>query len=110
MFWYFHEYEAANRDSIKVRKPTEGAQWEQDAKDVVKVDATPSEGHGVLQRERPGRTSARDAADRPARPKVDKKATDILIQMPNGLVISGEHARRSHVPEAFFPRDELMLA
>ncbi|KAL5085415.1 hypothetical protein Trisim1_010525 [Trichoderma cf. simile WF8] len=53
---YKDEYEAANRDSIKVRKPTEGAQWEQDAKDVVKVDATPSEGHGILQRERPGRT------------------------------------------------------
>ncbi|KAL7906763.1 hypothetical protein GGI35DRAFT_93680 [Trichoderma velutinum] len=32
------EYEAANRDSIKVRKPTEGAQWEQDAKDVSKVN------------------------------------------------------------------------
>ncbi|KAL7933493.1 hypothetical protein V8C35DRAFT_304562 [Trichoderma chlorosporum] len=33
-----HGYEAANRDSTKIRKPTQGAQWEQDAKDVTKVD------------------------------------------------------------------------
>ncbi|KAL6790030.1 hypothetical protein J3E68DRAFT_94692 [Trichoderma sp. SZMC 28012] len=59
------EYETANRDSINVRKPTEGAQWEQDAKDVVKVD---------------------------------KKATDILIQTLNGLVISGEHAKSLRSP------------
>ncbi|OPB39824.1 hypothetical protein A0O28_0096710 [Trichoderma guizhouense] len=59
------EYETANRDSINVRKPTEGAQWEQDAKDVTKVD---------------------------------KKATDILIQMLNGLVISGEHAKSLRSP------------
>lgn len=54
------EYETVNRDSIKVKKPIEGAQWEQDAKDVAEVD---------------------------------KKATDILIQTLNGLVISGEHAK-----------------
>ncbi|UKZ74441.1 hypothetical protein TrVFT333_002110 [Trichoderma virens FT-333] len=30
------EYEVANRDSINIRKPTEAAQWEQDAKDVAK--------------------------------------------------------------------------
>ncbi|KAJ4857563.1 hypothetical protein T069G_08460 [Trichoderma breve] len=59
------EYEAANGDSIKVRKPTEGAQWEQDAKDVTKVD---------------------------------KKATDILIQTLNGLIISGEHAKSLRSP------------
>ncbi|KAF3060211.1 hypothetical protein CFAM422_011466 [Trichoderma lentiforme] len=61
------EYETANRDSIKVRKPAEGAQWEQDAKDVVKVD---------------------------------KKATDILIQTLNGLVISGEHAKSLRSPRS----------
>ncbi|KAK4075010.1 uncharacterized protein Triagg1_4674 [Trichoderma aggressivum f. europaeum] len=32
------EYETANRDSIKARKPAEGAQWEQDARDVAKVN------------------------------------------------------------------------
>ncbi|KAK4060366.1 hypothetical protein Trihar35433_10230 [Trichoderma harzianum] len=61
------EYETANRDSINVRKPTEGAQWEQDAKDVVKVH---------------------------------KKATDILIQTLNGLVISGEHAKSLRSPRS----------
>ncbi|KAL7960271.1 hypothetical protein V8C34DRAFT_277439 [Trichoderma compactum] len=59
------EYEAANRDSIKVGKPTEGAQWEQDAKDVFKVN---------------------------------KKAMEISIQMLNGLVISGEHAKSLRSP------------
>lgn len=59
------EYETANRDSIHIRKPTEGAQWEQDAKDIVKVD---------------------------------KRATDILIQTLNGLVISGEHAKSLRSP------------
>ncbi|QYT04023.1 hypothetical protein H0G86_010960 [Trichoderma simmonsii] len=59
------EYETANGDSIKVKKPIEGAQWEQDAKDVAKVD---------------------------------KKATDMLIQILNGLVISGEHAKSLRSP------------
>ncbi|KKP00863.1 hypothetical protein THAR02_07041 [Trichoderma harzianum] len=59
------DYETANRGSINARKPTEGVQWEQDAKDVVKVD---------------------------------KKATDMLIQMLNGLVISGEHAKSLKSP------------
>ncbi|KAL6691061.1 hypothetical protein J3F84DRAFT_387443 [Trichoderma pleuroticola] len=59
------EYEAANRDSIKVRKPAEGAQWEQDAKDVSQVN---------------------------------KRAMELSIQMLNGLVISGEHAKSLRSP------------
>ncbi|KAL6793621.1 hypothetical protein GGI42DRAFT_334119 [Trichoderma sp. SZMC 28013] len=61
------EYEATNRDSIKVRKPAEGAQWEQDANDVSKVN---------------------------------KKAMEISIQMLNGLVISGEHAKSLRSPRS----------
>ncbi|EHK15889.1 uncharacterized protein TRIVIDRAFT_217113 [Trichoderma virens Gv29-8] len=32
------EYEVTTRDLVNISKPTEGAQWEQDAKDVAKVD------------------------------------------------------------------------
>lgn len=32
------EYDVMNKDTINITKPTEVKQWEQDAKDVVKVD------------------------------------------------------------------------
>ncbi|KAF3065695.1 hypothetical protein CFAM422_009723 [Trichoderma lentiforme] len=60
---YLDEYEAANRDSINVRKPTEGAQWEQDAKDVVKVDATPNAAKGTGEHAKSLRSPPRSSDD-----------------------------------------------